>query len=166
MESWMRSVPGINRRRRQTMKMLYVILIAMIMLPFGVATSDEVEPATVELTLVRDVAQVNYASDSTYYQLDTLSSSNPVLYTGSDTNSPVQNLDGCSIEVVVGGTIGNVSTTLTAVGYVISTNAGTWGAEVTIPAISPCNIQVTVSNAASYTYQWQKVTTKAKLEDQ
>ncbi len=146
------------------LSLVLVCVLAVFFLPLTKASPDPVEPAGVELALVRDVTTVAFATDTTFFQGDTITFTNSVMYTGSDTNSAVQNLDGCVITVIMGGTVGSVSTSVTASGYAISTNNGTWGAELDVPAINPCNIQVTVSNNFSYTYQWQKINTKVKLD--
>ncbi|NQT93678.1 MAG: hypothetical protein HQ559_13035, partial [Lentisphaerae bacterium] len=138
-----------------------VALSAGLLLAAGmfVAGADEVLPANVVMTNFTDVSSIEFASGATYIQGDTLSLSNSVMYTGANTNSPVQNLEGCTITTVAG----NDTVAVTNFGNAISTNAGTYTASFTIPAVDPCYIEVSVSNVNERTYGRWKVRTQAPL---
>lgn len=143
------------------MKRLMAMAAVAAVLTSMVAAADPVTPANLILTNFTDVSSIQLASEATFYQGDTLSLSNSVMYAGADTNATVQNLEGCIITVTAGGS----TETVTAEGYAISTNAGTWGAEFTIPAENPCYIEVSVSNVYVRTYEQVKVATKPHLGD-
>jgi len=125
-----------------------------------VVVADEVTPAALQLECLRTTQSSGNVTDTVYWQGDYITFTNSTMYTTSTTNTP-QNLDGCSITV----TMGSLTTTnpATAVGYVISTNAGTWGAEIVCPAANPCYIEVSVSNTYNYTYPRYRIQTQAKL---
>jgi hypothetical protein len=123
--------------------------------------ADEVSPASLVVTNLRTTASSGNYTDTVYYQGDTISFSNSVMYTGADTNSAVQNLEGCAITVTMGQP-GNTNVT-TASGSAISTNDGTWTASIECAAFNPCYIEVTVSNNAIFTYPRYRITTQAKL---
>ena len=140
-----------------------VLTIAAVLLA-GVlfhAVADEVTPAGLELTCLRVPEISGNITTTSYWQGDTISFTNSVMYVGATTNTAAQNLDGCVITVTM-GTIGNTNTTV-ATGYNISTNDGTWGAEMVVPAFNPCYIEVTVSNNAVYTYPRYRIGTKTHL---
>jgi hypothetical protein len=114
------------------------------------AEADPVAPAECVITNYRETVSGVYANTTIYYQGDTMQFTNCVMYaTASGTNAALQNLDGCAIIVRSGAE----STVVTNSGYVISTNAGTWGCVIPVlPAVNPCYHEVTVSNANTYTY--------------
>lgn len=144
------------------MKKALAIGLVAFALAAAAIRADPVTPANVIITNFTGVTSVEFASDATFYQGDTLSLSNSVMYSGAGTNSAVQNLDGCGITARAGsGTDTGLVTTVT--GYAVSTNAGTYGAEFTVPATDPCYIEVTVSNGFSRTYERWKVRTRAHL---
>jgi len=119
----------------------------------------------VQLTCLRNSGSSASVSSTTFYQGDTLSLTNSVMYTGDTTNSAAQNLDGCVITVVAGQPGSTVTNNVKVTGYNISTNDGTWGAEFTVPPYNPCYIQVTVSNVNVFTYPRYRITTQEKLPE-
>lgn len=122
--------------------------------------ADPVDPANLLLSCKRTTQTSGNVTNITYWQGDTISFSNSVMYTTATTNTP-QNLDGCSITVTMGSlTSTNVET---AVGSAISTNDGTWTATCTVPNFNPCYIQVSVSNVNVYTYPLYRISTQSKL---
>jgi len=125
------------------------------------ARADEVEASNVTLQCFRNEQSTQPVTNLTYYQGNTLSLSNSVMYTGADTNSALQNLDGCVITIVAGQP--GVTNNVTATGYNISTNDGTWGAEFVIPDYNPTYIEVTVSNGAVFTYPRYRINTQEPL---
>jgi len=143
-------------------KSFLVFAVGVALLGLGIVLhADPVSPAGVEVTCLRDSGSSSPISQVTFYQGDTLTLTNSVMYTGDTTNSPVQNLDGCTITVRAGQP-GQTNITQ-ATGYVISTNAGTWGAEFEVPSFNPTYIEVTVSNQAVFTYPRYRITTQSKL---
>ena len=147
---------------KKTRFSLVVLATAAIVWAGVTALADPVTPANVVLTCVRDAGTSAAISSTTFYQGDTLSLTNSIMYAGVDTNSAVQNLDGCTI-LVVAGQPGNTNT-VSATGVIISTNAGTFSADFIVPAFNPTYVQVTVSNGALFTYPRYRVTTQAKIE--
>ena len=125
------------------------------------ALSDPVAPANVQINAVRDEGSSSPISAVVYYQGNTLSLTNSVMYTGDTTNSAVQDLSGCVITVVVGQP--GVTNNNTATGYTIVAASGTWGADFTIPDYNPCYIEVTVSNTAVFTYPRYRINTQEQL---
>lgn len=123
--------------------------------------ADPVDPANVAITCLRDTGSSAAITDVTYYQGNTLSLSNSVMYTGSTTNSAVQDLGGCTITIVAGQP--GVTNNTTAVGYAIVEADGTWGASFVIPAYNPTYIEVTVSNTAVFTYPRYRINTQEQL---
>lgn len=138
--------------------------IWMALLWATAAAADPVEPMQVALTNVTDVGSIEFATTATYYQGDTVSLSNSVMYTGSDTNSPVQNLADCTITVRAGSQT-DTGLVTTVSGYIVDAETGLYGAEFTVPATDPCYIEVTVSNVYARTYQQQKFKTRKHLGD-
>ena len=125
------------------------------------ALADPVAPANLQLTCLRTTQQSGNVTTTVYWQGDTISFTNSVMYTGATTNTAVQNLDGCSITVVMGSL--NSTSVVTAAGSVISTNDGTWSAEMEVPDFNPCYIQVSVSNQSVFTYPLYRISTQSKL---
>lgn len=143
------------------MKRIYAALIAALAI-LGISVADAVDPMALVITNYTDVATIEFATDATYYQGDTITLSNSVMYTGSDTNSAVQNLDGCSITVRAGSP-SDTGLVTTVTGYIVNTNTGQYGAEFVVPATDPCYVEVTVSNVAVRTYEQVKFKTRAHL---
>jgi len=147
-------------------KSFLALMVGMILVAGAVSLkvfADSVEPASVQITCLRDEGSSAPVTNVTFYQGTTLSLTNSVMYTGGTTSSAVQNLAGCTISVVAGQP--GVTNNVTAVGYSISTNAGTFGAEFTIPPYNPCYIEVTVSNQFIYTYPRYRITTQEPLPE-
>lgn len=146
-------------------KVIYVSVVAFVLGTIAMfnTLADEVEPASVQISCLRDEGSSTPVTNLTYYQGTTLSLTNSIMYTGSSVTSAVQNLDGCDISIVAGQP--GVTNNVTAIGYSISTNDGTFGAEFTIPPYNPCYIEVTVSNTSIYTYPRYRITTQATLPE-
>ena len=133
-------------------------------LAFGVAAglslADPVAPANLPLVCLRNTGTSGNVTNTVFWQGDTISFTNSVMYTGSTTNTP-QNLADCVITVTMGSlTSTNVTT---ATGSSIVTNEGTWFATMAVPAFNPCYIQVSVSNENVFTYPLYRISTQAKL---
>ena len=130
--------------------------------PLPTVSAAAVEPATLPLALYRDAAPTaNYVTNVVYYQGDYLSFTNSVAYSTADlgTNSVLQDLTDATVTVRVG----NDTTNNTVTGYVIVGTNGTWGAEVIVPPVTPCHIEVTCSNVWNYTYRRERIQTQAHL---
>lgn len=139
-------------------------MMAALLMAGGVAAADPVAPMVVNMTNLTDQAGTPLASRGTYYQGDTLSLSNSVMYSGSTTNAPLQNLHGCTIRVRAGSQ-DNTNLLTRVTGYIVNTNTGLYGAEFTLPAVDPCFIEVSVSNVNVRTYELQQVRTRQHLGD-
>jgi len=124
--------------------------------------ADPVTPANLVVTNFTDVSSIEFASSATFYQGDTLSLSNSVIYAGATTNSDVQNLEGCTITVLAGSDT-DTSLVTTVSGSAVSTNLGTYTASFTIPACDPVYIEAAVSNGSIRTYEQLKINTRKHL---
>jgi hypothetical protein len=131
-------------------------------LALGVFTvaADPVVPATLSIECKRNVESSVNITNIVYYQGDHISFSNSVMYVDA-AGTVVQDLDGCTITVVM-GTTGNTNVTM-GTGYSIDDATGVWGAEVIVPPFNPAFIEVTVSNNYIFTYPRYRIATKAKL---
>jgi len=123
------------------------------------AIAGEVTPAQCTVTSLRDAESIANVTDTEFYQGDSILFTNCVMYSGSTTNSDVQDLDGCDITVRLGS--GSTVTTNSGTAQVASN--GTWYCSATVPAVDPCYVEVTVSNVGTYTYQQQMIQTKTHL---
>jgi len=141
------------------------VIVAIIGVMAVSVMADEVVPANVTLTCLRNEVSSAAVTNITYIQGNTLSLSNSVMHVGADTNSALQNLDGCVITVVAGQPGSTITNNITATGYNISTNDGTWGVEFVIPPRNPCYIEVTVSNNAVFTYPRYRIDTSEPLPE-
>jgi hypothetical protein len=141
-------------------RILGVLALALVGIFALKVIAAEVVPASVQLACYRDSGSSAAVTNVTFYQGDTLSLTNSVMYSDA-TGAATQNLDGCVIDIVVGQP-GNTNTTTTT-GIVMVAASGTFSADFTLPAFNPCYIQVSVSNNAVFTYPLYRVTTQAKL---
>jgi hypothetical protein len=139
------------------------LIVAVGLVMVGSVSADEVDPSNVLLTCLRTSQDSSPVTNVTYYQGNSMSLSNSTMYTGSTTSSTPQNLDGCVITITAGQP--GVTNNVTATGYNISTNDGTWGASFVIPAYNPCYIEVTVSNTAIFTYPRYRISTQEALPE-
>lgn len=145
--------------RYESSFLLFVVLVVFVTI-MRCARADAVVAANVTITNLRDTASIELASAGVFFQGDSILLTNCVIYTGSTTSSPVQNLDGVAITV----TVGSETLTVTNTGTAMVTNLGTWWATSSIPVgVNPAYIEVTVSNESIYTHQWQKLSTKVHL---
>lgn len=147
--------------RKAWLALTVIMAIGLVGLATHKAFGDPVEPDSVQLTCLRTTPSSSPVSTKTFYQGNTISLTNSVMYTGATTNTPVQDLSGCTITVVAGQP--GVTNNVTAAGSAIVESNGTWTAEFTLPAYNPCYIEVTVSNVAVYTYPRYRITTQARL---
>ena len=139
---------------------LGVLLVVMLAAVTAKVIADEVVPASVQLACYRNSGSSAAVTNVTFYQGDTLSLTNSVMYSDAS-GSATQNLSGCEINITVGQP-GNTNTTTTT-GIVQVAADGTFSADFTLPAFNPCYIQVSVSNNAVFTYPLYRITTQAKL---
>jgi len=146
------------KKRKNIIGLLVVTVMAALCLVKVIA--DEVVPASVQLSCYRNAGSSAAVTNVTFYQGDTLSLTNSVMYS-DPSGSTTQNLDGCIIDVDVGQP-GNTNITTTT-GMVMVAASGTFSSDFTIPALNPCYIQVSVSNTAVFTYPLYRITTQAKL---
>ena len=148
---------------RKIVKLWIPVVLGMVVLCglfAATVMADAVAAAGVTITCLRDAGSTAAITNITYYQGNTLSLSNSLMYTDGTTNTP-QDLSGCTITVTVGQP--GVTNNTTAAGYSIVDADGTWGAEFVIPAYNPTYIEVTVSNAAVFTYPRYRITTQEQL---
>lgn len=131
-------------------KIVSTLAAVVTLAAMAVAQADPVTPAAMRVVNLRDGGTFpNAYNSTTYYQNDYVSMSNSVMYTtATATNSGIQNLDGCAISVAISKATGVTVTN----GYIISTNAGTWGVEFVCPTQETFYVEVTVSNVFNYTY--------------
>jgi len=125
-----------------------------------VAFADPVTPATATINSIRGEAVANISG--TFYQDATLRFTNCVIYSGTSTNSAVQNLHGVTVTVSAGNASTNVDYTAT----VLSTNAGTWSCDITVPSFITApyiQVKVTDANTNSYIYPWKALATKTGM---
>lgn len=149
--------------KRNTIAALAATCVALVGL-IGVVSvlADPVQPASLQLRCRRTTQASGNVTNITYWQGDAISFTNSYMFTDS-AGTATQNLDGCSISVVM-GSLSSTNVT-TAVGTAISTNDGTWTATCTVPSFNPCYIQVSVSNVNVYTYPLYRISTQSKLQD-
>jgi uncharacterized protein (TIGR03437 family) len=137
---------------------LTVALLANIV--FG---ADDVAPATLSITNVRDEAQAYVPNGSTYYfEGTTLRLTNCTMYAGTSTNSSAQGLDSVTIDIDVGTTSTNVNYSGTAQ---VASN-GTYYCDITVPEnLATAYIQVKITDASTnvYIYPWKMIRTKDPL---
>jgi hypothetical protein len=126
----------------------------------GLILADPVVPAGCVVLCYRGTTPTGNITNLVYWQGDYITFTNSIMYTDA-AGLATQNLSGCSVTVTAGS-----STTTNPVrtnGYVIVTNAGTWGVEFVVPAANPCYIEVSVSNVFTYTYPRYRIQTQARL---
>jgi len=149
----------MNHRSIAAVSIVSISAFCFLLSAFSFAAA--VEPATLPLALYRDAApSSDFTTNVVYYQGDYISFSNSVAYsTPAGTNAVVQNLTDATVTVRVG----NDTTNNLATGYVIVGTNGTWGAEVIVPPVTPCYVEVTCSNVWNYTYRRERIQTQAHL---
>lgn len=141
-------------------KVVSIIAAILTLGMTAVAQADPVSPAGLPIVCIRDAGSQQPYNTTYYYQNDYVTMTNSVMYTGNSATSAVQNLDGCTIRVAVSKSSGVTYTN----GYIISTNAGTWGVEFLCPTQDPWYIEVTVSNVYNFTYPRYILRSKAHLQ--
>lgn len=142
-------------------RMIQLVLVLSLVAFQGLFATDPVQPSSCTTTNFRGEAQA-YAAPGYYYEGTSLLFTNCVLYSGADTNSGVQGLDGVTIELRVGSALTNRLYS----GTVQEAAAGKWWANVTVPSnMSPAFVQVKVidANTNSYIYPWKMINTMVPL---
>jgi hypothetical protein len=126
-------------------------LLAFLALTGLAAAGDIVLPQSVTVTNFRGGAQAEYANATIYTQGDTILFTNCVAYSGTDTNSAVQGLDGVTPTL----RIGTESTNVLYTGTVQVAAEGTYTVTGVIPmGAHPCDylLRLIDANTNSYTY--------------
>lgn len=142
-------------------RMMMVVLLTLAACHPAPAT-DTVQPASCTATNFRGETQA-YVSPDYYYEGASLLCTNCVVYSGGDTSAAVQGLNGVTIQVRVG----SATTNILYSGTVQSAPAGTWWANINVPASSGGTVffQVKLIDAGtnSYIYPWKMIKTMAPL---
>lgn len=146
-------------RIKMTVISFLVFVSAMLMQ----AAADPVIPATLTINLVRDTGGGGFASGVMYFKGDTIRLTNCVIYTGADTNSPVQDLTGVVIDIVLGNS--QYTNNASATGNIQVAASGTFWAELTVPnqAGHPY-LQISITNEASFTFPLDQIQAATKIE--
>lgn len=134
---------------------------ALAALAMTAVAGDAVEPANVTFTNFRAEAEA-YVGSETYFELSTLRMTNCVCYSGTDTNSAIQGLDGVTVTIDVGTTTTNVAYS----GTVQVASNGTWYCDVTVPDVDGTpyvQVKITDASTNTYIYPWKILRTKASL---
>ncbi len=151
------------------MKRILTLALAAACLAIGAGAraDDYVAPATLSITNFRGVATGTAASESEFFMGSSLLLTNCVCYSGADTNSAVQGLDGVTLELTLRPTA--ITSTVVSASALVASN-GTWYATATIPVAeggdtSWCWIQLKLTDATTntYIYPWQKIITRKAL---
>ncbi len=126
-------------------------------------SADSIAPVTVTFTNIHDEG-IYFVNGNNYYENSKLTFTNCVMYSGPDTNSAVQGLNGITIQAKVANTVTSTTYAATA----ISTNGGTWGVQVTLPTnnagdLVDVEITITDSNTNIFTYPLKSMHTKERL---
>ena len=143
------------------MKTRLFVALALLASAFATQAADEVSPSTNSFRWLRDEG-VGQISDQSYYEGSTLRLTNCTLYAGTATSSPVQGLTAVTMELRVGNATTNVPYTPS----VQNTN-GIWWANILVPSnITPCYLQMKLSDATTniYIYPWKTMSTKDPLQ--
>ncbi len=125
------------------------------------APADEVIPATLTITNLRDESIVT-ASETSFFEGTTLRLTNCVLYAGTTTNSARQGLSQVTVELKAG----NTTTSTVYIGTAQVASNGTWSCDAIVPSDSgTCFLQIKVTDSStnSYIYPWKMLNHKAPL---
>jgi len=136
-------------------------LSIMVALATLCGAADDVSPASVTITNLREEA-VGNVSEETYYEGTTLRLTNCVAFSGTTTNSAVQGLDTVTVSVDVGTSTTNRSFS----GTVQAAASGTWWCDIVVPDfVSAPYLQVKLEDASGsiYIYPWKQLKTKDSL---
>ena len=145
------------------MKRSLSIVSILSMLSIIATLAFALEPATITYTNFRGRASIEVATAEKYWQGDVLRFTNMLMYSGSGTNSAIQDLTACRVVTVLGD-----STTNRCYTNAIQSTNGLWWGDVTVPPVDPCYIQTTVTatnTGTNYTYWTDKINTGAKIGD-
>lgn len=140
-----------------------LLLLALAVYPAHAA--DSVEPQSITVNNLRNVASGAQASTVEFYQGASILFTNCVCYTGTNTSTAVQGLDSVAVELTLGN---STSTTRVFTATVQVASNGTWWCAATIPpggSSFTCYAQVKLTDAATntYIYPWLKILTKEAL---
>ena len=126
------------------------------------ASAFALDPAKITCTNFREEA-VSEASAAVFYRGDVIIWTNCIVYSGTDTNSDVQDLTDLTIILTWGDTVQD-STSVT--GTAITATAGVWSATTTLrlteAAKTYWELKLTNSTDA-FVYPFKTTTTKEKL---
>ena len=146
------------------MRLFCIALAAVLLSTCSAFAGDTVVPALITITNFRDAADIEFVSDATFVQGDTLRfSTNCRVYSTSD-NSVTQGLDEVTVTVSMGD--GSVADNIYT-GIVVAATEGRWTCDVTVPRkLSLCYLQVSLAdtNGNTYSYQPQKINTVEKMD--
>ena len=136
--------------------------IISIVLVFAATSALALDPATITCTNLREEA-VAEASDAVFYRGDVIHFTNCVMYSGTDTNSTVQDLTGLAVVLTWGDTVLS-STSVT--GTATTATSGVWNATVTLRTNDSAKtyFQMKLTNSTDvFVYPFKTITTKEKL---
>ena len=144
--------------KRNTAKWFAVLVGVVLLSIFGnsVQSADSVEPASVTITNIRSEAVQTISWAGTVYQATSLLFTNCVVYSDTE-GSVVQGLNGVTVQV----SVGNLSTNVDYNATVMSTNAGTWYCNVTVPSLSSYYVQVKLTDSQTNSYIYPNKTMSA-----
>ena len=143
-------------------KVAIVAALMALLVGVGVRAADSVEPASMTFTNFRSEAVSPVPGGGTIYRHSSLLLTNCLCYTGTDTNSAIQGLDGVTVAVSVGNLSSNVDHTAT-----LDANGTNWWLSFTVPDLSSMNVQVKVTDGSgnSYIYPNKTLTAEQSMHD-
>ena len=137
-------------------------VLCALLLGVGAYAADAVEPASMTFTNFRSEAVGPVPGGGTLYRHSSLLFTNCLCYTGTDTNSAIQGLDGVTVVVSVGNLSSNVDHTAT-----LDVNGTNWWVSFTLPDLASMHVQVKVTdtNSNSYIYPNKTVSAEQSMHD-
>lgn len=122
-----------------------ILALALVYFFVRIAEAGALEADSIGITGLRNVTTTEKTTEAEYVRGTTILATNGVIYTGSTTNSEVQDLTGCTLNWI----LGEPGTSVTNPAWPIIATNGTWWSTSVVPAFAKTYHQTKITDTNS-----------------